>query len=107
MMNIVVVGGGHAAAQFCASLAEQQIEARVELVSEEACLPYHRPPLSKAYLKDAESTAAWLRSADYYAGKGANWRLSSRVQRISRDKRHVELAGGLTLPYDHLVLATG
>lgn len=107
MMNIVVVGGGHAAAQLSASLAELQSDANVVLVSEEAHLPYHRPPLSKAFLKDAEPAAAWLRSADFYAAKGADWRLSTRVQRIDRDSRHIELADGTSLPYDRLVLATG
>src|SRR5690606_30186532 len=107
MMNIVVVGGGHAAAQLSASLAEQQIEAKVVLVSEEAHLPYHRPPLSKAYLKDAEPAATWLRSAEFYADKGATWLLSSRARRIARDSRQVELADGTLLPYDRLVLATG
>lgn len=106
-MNIVVVGGGHAAAQLCASLAEQPINAKVELISEEAYLPYHRPPLSKAYLKDEAPAAAWLRSADYYDGKGVSRRLSSRVHRILRDKQRVELADGFTVPYDRLVLATG
>ncbi|NYT70746.1 NAD(P)/FAD-dependent oxidoreductase [Pusillimonas noertemannii] len=107
MMNIVVVGGGHAAAQLSASLAEHALPAKVTLVTEEAHLPYHRPPLSKAYLKDAEPAAAWLRSADFYAGAGAQWRLSSRVVRIVRDERRIELAGAESLPYDRLVLATG
>jgi len=107
MMNIVVVGGGHAAAQLSASLAEKALQAKVTLVSDEAQLPYHRPPLSKAYLKEAEPAAAWLRSADFYAGHGAEWRLSTRVARIERDGRRIELACGESLPYDRLVLATG
>lgn len=63
--------------------------------------------MSKAFLKDAEPAAAWLRSADFYTAKGATWRLSTRVQRIDRDSRHIELADGESLPYDRLVLATG
>ena len=47
---IVIVGGGHAAAQLCAGLAEAGQGARVHLVCEEPCEPYHRPPLSKAFL---------------------------------------------------------
>lgn len=106
-MKIVVVGGGHAAAQLCASLAELAVPAETVLVSEEAHLPYHRPPLSKAYLKDAEPAAAWLRSADFYADKGVKWLASTHVSRIVRDKNSIELASGELLPYDRLVLATG
>ena len=49
---IVVVGGGHAGAQLCGALAEAGQGARVQLVCEEPLLPYQRPPLSKAFLKN-------------------------------------------------------
>ena len=48
--TIVVIGGGHAAAQLCAALVEQGQGSRVVLVCEEPVLPYQRPPLSKTYL---------------------------------------------------------
>jgi len=51
---IVVIGGGHAAAQLCAGLVAAGQGARVHLVCEEAELPYQRPPLSKAYLKSPD-----------------------------------------------------
>ena len=51
MSTLVIVGGGHAAAQLCGALAEARKQGlfndRIVLVSEEAHLPYHRPPLSK------------------------------------------------------------
>ena len=52
--NIVIIGGGHAAAQLCAGLAEAGQGARVHLVCEEAAIPYHRPPLSKSFLKSPD-----------------------------------------------------
>ena len=52
--TIVIIGGGHAAAQLCAGLAEAGQGARVHLVCEEPELPYQRPPLSKAFLKSPQ-----------------------------------------------------
>src|SRR3546814_15677730 len=44
-----------------ANLAEAGLQAGVTLVSAEAHLPYHRPPLSKAYLKDTQAALQLLR----------------------------------------------
>ena len=54
---IVIVGGGHAAAQLCAGLAAAGQGARVHLVCDEAELPYQRPPLSKAFMKSPQRAA--------------------------------------------------
>ncbi|HOB95222.1 MAG TPA: ferredoxin reductase, partial [Aquabacterium sp.] len=53
---IVIIGGGHAAAPLCAALAEAGLGAQVHLVCAEPVLPYQRPPLSKAYLKNPAET---------------------------------------------------
>ena len=67
---IVIVGGGHAAAQLCSALAEAGQGARVHLVMEEGTLPYQRPPLSKSYLKDAAETLQLHRDAQWFATHG-------------------------------------
>ena len=107
MSHVIVVGGGHAAAQFCASMIEAGQGERVILVSEEAHVPYQRPPLSKTYLKDPQPAPAWIRADSFYTGKGVDVRLSSRAVRIDRQARLLHLADGGALPYAHLVLATG
>ena len=55
MTRILIVGAGHASAQLCASLREQGHEGPITLVGEEPHLPYHRPPLSKTFVKDPEA----------------------------------------------------
>lgn len=105
MQRILIVGGGHAASQFCASLAEAGRQNDITLVSAEAHLPYHRPPLSKTYIKDAGATLQLLRPESAYAGMTLH--LGARVERIDAAAREVTLDNGLVLPYDVLVLATG
>ena len=55
---IVIVGGGHAAAQLCVGLVEAGLGARVHLVCEEERVPYQRPPLSKGLPEESRRVAA-------------------------------------------------
>lgn len=105
--HLVIVGGGHAAAQLCASLTERRYLGQITLVSEEAHLPYHRPPLSKTYLKDEQAQGMQLRAATAYTQAGVQLRLQTRVHGIDRASRSLQLDHGQTLAYDKLVLATG
>src|SRR5690606_16449166 len=107
MNRILIVGAGHASAQLCASLREQGHEGLITLVGEEPHLPYHRPPLSKTFVKDPEAELTPIRAAAWYAGQGVATRLGERVVAIHRDAREIKLAGGERIGYDVLVLATG
>ncbi|APW40039.1 hypothetical protein RD110_24895 [Rhodoferax koreense] len=112
MSRIVIVGGGHAAAQLCASLVDGQFSGQMTLVSSEAHVPYHRPPLSKALVKDEVAVLPALRAAAFYEEAGITLRLSTTVTAIDRAAKTLALqdANGKPLEdlaYDHLVLATG
>lgn len=107
MNSIVIIGGGHAAAQLCAGLTEAGQGARVHLVCEEACEPYHRPPLSKAFLKNAEEAMQPHKAADWYREAGITLHLGDAATAIDRAARTVTLRSGAVLPYERLVLATG
>lgn len=105
--QIVVVGGGHAAAALCAALAEAGQGGRVHLVSAENDLPYQRPPLSKSFLKKADEAIAPHKAAAWYAEQGIETHLGDPVEAIDREARVVLLRSGAALAYQHLVLATG
>ncbi|EHR73760.1 NAD(FAD)-dependent dehydrogenase [Burkholderiales bacterium JOSHI_001] len=104
---IVIVGGGHAAAQLCASLAEAGLGPRVHLVCEEPLLPYQRPPLSKAYLKNPDEPLQTLKAEAWLREQGITLHVGQRATAIDRAARTVTLADGHVLPYARLVLATG
>jgi len=80
----------------------------VTLIGDEPGLPYQRPPLSKAYLLGKmDATALSLRAESFFERQAIAVRHGCRVTDIERDARHVRLSDGSTLPYEHLVLATG
>lgn len=107
MQKVVIVGGGHAAAQLCGSLVDGKFTGAITLVCEENHLPYHRPPLSKTFLKDPTAETQLLRAEASYTDAGINVLLGDPVVSIDRVGRSVTLASGKVLPYDALVLATG
>jgi len=105
--SIVIIGGGHAAAQLCASLVEAGQGARVHLVCEEQALPYHRPPLSKTFLKSAEEALQLHRAESWYGEAGITMHLGDPAVAVDREARTVTLRSGKVLGWERLVFATG
>ena len=105
--SIVIVGGGHAAAQLCALLVGAGQGARVHLVCEERELPYQRPPLSKAFMKNPGDGLQLHRAEGWYGDAGITLHRADPVIRIDRERRTVNLRSGAELEYANLVLATG
>ena len=103
---IVIVGGGHAAAQLCVGLVEAGLDARVHLVCEEERVPYQRPPLSKAYLKNPDELLQEHRGANWFQEHAITVHHDAVIG-IDREARSVTLRSGAVLPYARLVLATG
>ncbi|EJM21094.1 NAD(FAD)-dependent dehydrogenase [Pseudomonas sp. GM21] len=106
--EVLIVGGGQAAAQTAFALRQQGFAGSVLLISDEPVLPYQRPPLSKQFLRgevSLESLQLWPATA--YEQASIETRLSTRVVRVLPDLRQVELDDGSRLGYGKLVLATG
>lgn len=104
---IVIVGGGHAAAQLCAGLAAGGQGARVHLVCAEPVLPYQRPPLSKSFLKSPQELVQLHRPEAWWASSGIQVHLANPAVELSLADRRVQLQSGESLPFAWLVLATG
>lgn len=105
---IVIIGGGHAAAALCAALHEAGGQGgRIHLVCEEAELPYQRPPLSKAFLKNPQEALLPHKAEAWYAEAGVQLHRADPAVALDRGARTVQLRSGAVLPYGQLVLATG
>ena len=106
--NILVIGGGQAAAQAIASLRLWGYAGKLRLIADEPALPYQRPPLSKAYLKgEMDEERLYFKPADWYEAQNVEVSLGVRADTIDRASRTVNLSHGDPAPYDALILATG
>ncbi|MER9047395.1 FAD-dependent oxidoreductase [Mesorhizobium sp. M0923] len=105
--GVVIVGAGHAGVQAAASLREEGYDGPVILIGDENELPYHKPPLSKTFIKDQQAKPQPLRGEAFYTGSAIDFRPGIRIERIDAGGRRLEISGGGVLPFDRLVLATG
>ena len=106
--TVVIVGAGHAGGNAAALLRQYGFSGRIVLVGEEPVPPYHRPPLSKAYLKgESDVERLWLKPRAFYDEQRIDLKLGASAQSLDRASRTLTLAGGSELQYDKLILATG
>jgi 3-phenylpropionate/trans-cinnamate dioxygenase ferredoxin reductase subunit len=103
--RIVVVGGGQAGFQTCASLRDNGFEGSLTLICGEGILPYQRPPLSKGYLVGEDDDLV-LRPESYFDQHQIDI-LNAMAVDVERPDRELVLDDGSRLGYDRVVLATG
>lgn len=105
---ILTIGASHAGVQFVASLRELGHTGPITLISDEPDFPYHKPPLSKAFMQGTASVANLnLRGPQFFHSAGIDFRPGLRAAGMDRDARRVTLSDGSTVAYDVLMLATG
>ena len=106
--GVLIIGADQAGTSAAEALRAGGFADPVTLLGDEPVGPYHRPPLSKAWLAgEMDATALVMRAPDLLARKGITLRTGVRVQAIDRSAKTAQLAGGETLAYAGLVLATG
>ena len=106
-MDIVIIGGGIAAAHAARELREHGHEGGIVVLAAERHLPYERPPLSKGILLgDATPESAHVMEQHWYDDNDVDLRTGTEVTSIDLDRRQVH-AGAESAPYDRLLIATG
>ncbi|ABD68055.1 FAD-dependent pyridine nucleotide-disulphide oxidoreductase [Rhodoferax ferrireducens T118] len=106
--HIVIIGAGQAGVQTAEALRAGGFAGAITLLGDEPHGPYHRPPLSKAWLAgDIGAEQLVMRAPEALARKNIALRTHTQVNAIDRAARQVKLADGSALSYSGLVLATG
>lgn len=106
--TVMLLGGGTASAAAASTLRYLGFDGRVILVSEEEAPPYERPPLSKEVLAGSmQSGDTTIRAEEWYRDNDVELLLGTRAVSINVDSSAIETDGEGTVPYDHLLVATG
>ena len=106
--RVVIVGGGAAGFAAAEMLRRERFEGSIVMLSEDDAPPVDRPNLSKDYLAgNAPEDWVPLRPPQFYSDQAIELKLGSKVAAIDSKARNVTLAGGSTVPFDRLLLATG
>ena len=106
--NIVVIGGGPAAVFAAIEAKKRDAAANVTLVTDEACEPYEKPPLSKAVLLGkANPEDAPIAGPGRARQRTASRSSSAPAAPPSTARRARSSPRAAALPYDALVIATG
>jgi NADPH-dependent 2,4-dienoyl-CoA reductase/sulfur reductase-like enzyme len=106
--RILVIGGGPAGVLAALSAKARDPSASVTLLTDEACEPYEKPPLSKAVLLGrARPQDAPIAGPRGLVAHGVELLAGSRCAAVDRAAREVTLEDGRRLAYDTLVVATG
>jgi 3-phenylpropionate/trans-cinnamate dioxygenase ferredoxin reductase component len=105
--TFIIVGASLAGAKAAETLREEGFDGPIVLIGAEPDRPYERPPLSKDYLRGEAAGKPFVHDESFYAEHDIELRTSTRVQSIDPGAGELVLAGGETLRFDRLLLATG
>lgn len=103
----IIIGAGHAGSQAAISLRQEGYAGEIVLINDETDIPYHKPPLSKSYLKAPEGGGLVLRPEATYRDNNIEMLFGDHVDAVSIADKTVALDGGRILNWSELIFATG
>src|SRR5439155_9634425 len=108
MGTLAIVGGGLSTARLVGSYREAGGEDEIVVISADSSIPYHRPPLSKRYLRgEIDADGTYVEPEGFYGEQNVRLRLETVVARLDAGARELELEGGERVSFDRLVIASG
>jgi 3-phenylpropionate/trans-cinnamate dioxygenase ferredoxin reductase subunit len=104
--ELVIAGGGLTAARAIKSYRESGGGGQIALLSKESVLPYHRPALSKRYLRGETTDAPFAEDATFYRDHDVELLLETTATAVDPGARTVTTGAG-SFHYEKLLMATG
>jgi NADPH-dependent 2,4-dienoyl-CoA reductase/sulfur reductase-like enzyme len=106
--ELIIVGGGLASARAIAAYRRAGGDGTIALLSADTTIPYHRPPLSKRYLRgEAEQSDTLVEPRGFYDDNHIELLLETEVVRIDPGKCTITTRDGHDYRFGKLLLATG
>ncbi len=106
--DFLVVGGGIAAASCAETLRAEGADGSILVIGREPDPPYHRPPLSKGYLRGEEGREALLIHPDgWWEDQRIELLTRTSVMKLDPGERTARLSTKEVVRFDRALLATG
>jgi 3-phenylpropionate/trans-cinnamate dioxygenase ferredoxin reductase component len=107
--DYLIVGAGLAGASVCQGIRMHDKKGSVMLAGGEPYLPYHRPPLSKVFLRNPKYPAEKLvhLDAEWYGKNHIDLRIDTPVREFNIERRLAVLADGQAVEFRKACIATG
>ena len=106
--GLVIVGGGLSTGRAIKSYRESGGEGPITLFSKDSHVPYHRPPLSKKFLRgEAEVEDTLVEPEQFYRDHDVDLHLETAVAELDVRDRRLRLADGGEKAFDKLLIASG
>jgi len=107
MTKVLIVGGGHAGANTAFALRKDGFDGEIAIISDEGYMPYHRPPLSKDFLKQNLAIEKMgFKSGDFYKEQKISIYLNTQIDSVDPTS-NLAITEDASFNFDYLVFATG
>jgi NADPH-dependent 2,4-dienoyl-CoA reductase/sulfur reductase-like enzyme len=106
--GLAIVGGGLSTARAIKAYREAGGDEAITVFSRDTAIPYHRPPLSKRFLRgEAEAEDTLVEPESFYETNACELRLETGVSSLDLRDRALVLEDGGRHPFDKLLIASG
>lgn len=105
----VLIGGGLASATAAETIRQYDLKGEILIVGSEKHPPYHRPPLSKEYLRGEASAedVLLIKPEDWYAENAVTLLTGTKATGANTKTKTITLDNGDAVSYEKLLVATG
>jgi 3-phenylpropionate/trans-cinnamate dioxygenase ferredoxin reductase component len=104
----VIIGGGLAGGMVAQEYREQGGDGSVLIIARESHVPYHRPPLTKEYLRgEKPEDEVYMHPAEWWQNQEVEVRTGVSATAVDLGARTIALSDGDAVEYERLALATG
>lgn len=107
-VEFLFIGGGLANATAAREARQRNPSASIRIVGGESHPPYHRPPLSKEFLRgEVGFDAAQVAPSDQWAALGIDLTTGASVASLDLADKTAQLSDGSVIGYEQVCIATG
>jgi NTE family protein len=107
-VKYLLIGGGLASISAAETIREIDPQGQLLIIGQEINRAYHRPKLSKQYLRrEVSHENVFTHPVAWYRERGIALRTGLRASRLDASRRTVAMENGEEISFDRLLIATG